>query len=94
MGKRLYVGNLPLSMTQDALEQVVAVNGTILNIRLVTEPFSSKSRGFAFVEMRRDEDAKKVIQELNGRQIEGRAIVVNEARPEVGRDRGSRHRSW
>jgi len=92
MAKRLYVGNLPLSMTQDALEQLVASKGEILNIRLVAEPFSGRSRGFAFVEMRRDQDAEKAIRELHGLQIEGRAIVVNEARPQErhGSRRGSR----
>jgi len=85
MAKRLYLGNLPLSMTQDALEQLVALKGPILNIRLVTDPFSGRSRGFAFIEMRRDQDATKAIQELNGLEIEGRAIIVNEARPEVVR---------
>ena len=88
MAKRLYVGNLPLSMTQDALEQLVATKGEVLNIRLMSEPFSGQSRGFAFVEMRRDQDADKAIQELNGFKIEGRAIVVNEARPQVQWSRG------
>ena len=100
MAKRLYVGNLPLSMTQDTLEQLVATKGQIINIRLVSDRFSGQSRGFAFIEMRRDEDAKKAIQELNGYEIEGRAIVVKEAWPELERDRGgathgaSRRRSW
>ena len=87
MAKRLYLGNLPLSMTQDTLEQLVAAKGTVTNIRLVAEPFSGRSRGFAFVEMRRNEDAERAIRELNGLEIEGRAIVVNEARPEVPRGR-------
>jgi len=82
MAKRLYLGNLPLSMTQDALEQLVATKGEVVNIRLMTDQFSGRSRGFAFVEMRRDEEAEKAIRELNGLQIEGRAIVVNEARPQ------------
>lgn len=90
MAKRLYVGNLPLSMTQDALEQLIATKGEILNIRLITEPFSRQSRGFAFVEMRRDQDAEKAIQELNGFQIEGRALVVNEARPQAPWAKGGR----
>ncbi len=96
MAKRLYVGNLPLSMTQDALEQLMAAKGEVLNIRLVTEPFSGRSRGFAFVEMRRDGDAEKAIQELNGFQVEGRALVVNEARPQLptGNRGPSRRRSW
>ena len=90
MAKRLYFGNLPLSMTQDTLEQLVAAKGQIVNIRLVSDRFSGQSRGFAFIEMRRDEDAKRAIQELNGFQIEGRAIVVNEARPEIAREFGHR----
>ncbi len=100
MAKRLYLGNLPLSMTQDTLEQLVATKGPILNIRLVTDPFSGRSRGFAFIEMQRDTDASKAIQELNGFEIEGRAIVVNEARPEVerggrrGASRGGFRRSY
>lgn len=81
MATRLYIGNLPLSMTQDTLEQLVATKGDVVNIRLVTEPYSRRSRGFAFVEMRRDEEGRKVIQELNGLAIEGRNLVVNEARP-------------
>lgn len=89
MAKRLYLGNLPLSMTQDALEQLLANMGEVVTIRLMSEPFSGRSRGFAFVEMRRDQDALKAIQELNGREIEGRSIVVNEARPQEPRG-GSR----
>jgi RNA recognition motif-containing protein len=62
----------------------------------MTEPFSGRSRGFAFVEMRRDQDAEKAIRELHGMEIEGRAIVVNEARPrEPHGTRGSSRRgSW
>lgn len=91
MATRLYIGNLPLSMTQDALEQLVAAKGDVLNLRLVTEPYSGKSRGFAFVEMRRNEDARKAIQELNGLVIEGRNLTVNEARPQPqASHRGSR----
>ena len=82
MAKRLYLGNLPLSMTQDTLEQLVAAKGEIVNIRLITEPFSGRSRGFAFIEMRRDQDAERAIRELNGLEVEGRKIVVNEARPQ------------
>ncbi len=88
MAKRLYLGNLPLSMTQDSLEQLMATKGEVTNIRLMTEPFSGRSRGFAFVEMRRDDDAQKAIQELNGLQIDGRSIVVNEARPQLQTTRG------
>ena len=85
MAKRLYLGNLPLSMTQDTLEQLVAAIGEVVTIRLMSEPFSGRSRGFAFVEMRRDQDAQRAIQELNGRAFEGRSIVVNEARPQEPR---------
>jgi RNA recognition motif-containing protein len=81
MAKRLYIGNLPLAMEQSELEQLVAALGEVADIRLVKDQYSGRSRGFAFVEMRRDDDAQKVIQELNDKEVQGRKLVVNEARP-------------
>jgi RNA recognition motif-containing protein len=88
MSKKLYVGNLPFSVTQDALEQLFTAKGEILSISLISDKYTGQSRGFGFVEMKRDEDAQKAIEELNGFELEGRALVVNEARPQEQRSSG------
>ena len=90
MSKKLYVGNLPFSVTQDSLEQLFSAKGEILSITLISDKYTGQSRGFGFVEMKRDEDAQKAIDELNGYELEGRALVVNEARPQEPREGGFR----
>ena len=88
MGKRLFVGSLPYSTTSNQLEEAFAAVGKVESVNVITYKFSGQSKGFGFVEMATDEDAQKAIQELNGKEMDGRAIVVNEARPQE--DRGPR----
>lgn len=81
MAKKLYVGNLPYSVTKETLEKLFSEKGKVLSTSLITDTYSGRSKGFGFVEMETDEAANKAIAELNGTELEGRAIVVNEARP-------------
>jgi RNA recognition motif-containing protein len=81
MGSRLYVGNLPYSATEDQLTELFSRAGQVDNVRVMRDMATGRARGFAFVEMASDEDAQKAITEFNEYQMEGRPLVVNEARP-------------
>lgn len=85
--KKLYVGNLPYSVTEAALSELFASYGKVSSIALITDRMSGQPKGFGFVEMESDSEAEKAIAGLNGKDLEGRAIVVNEARPRE--DRGN-----
>lgn len=88
MGNRLYVGNLSYHTTQDSIRDQFAQAGTVTNVDLIMDKFTGRSRGFAFVEMASDEDAKKAVELFHGKDIDGRALTVNEARPREDRPRG------
>ena len=81
MAKNLFVGSLPWSVNDEQLAQICAEAGTVDSARVITERDSGRSKGFGFVEMASDDEAKKAVEMLNGKEIEGRAITVNEARP-------------
>src|SRR3954452_20575484 len=81
MGRRLYVGNLPYSATEDQLTELLSRAGKVDSVRVMRDMATGRARGFAFVEMGSDEDAQKAISEFHEQQMEGRALVVNEARP-------------
>ena len=81
MGRRLYVGNLPYSTTEEQLTQLFSRAGKVDTVRVMRDMATGRARGFAFVEMGSDEDAQKAISEFHEHQMEGRALVVNEARP-------------
>ncbi|MFH0907868.1 MAG: RNA-binding protein [bacterium] len=81
MGTRLFVGNLSYSSTEDDLRELFKQAGSVVRCELVLDKFTSKSRGFAFVEMGSQDDANKAIAELNGKEVDGRKLTVNEARP-------------
>ena len=81
MGRRLYVGNLPYSATEDQLTELFGRAGKVDNVRVMRDMATGRARGFAFVEMVNDEDAAKAISEFHEHQMDGRALVVNEARP-------------
>jgi RNA recognition motif-containing protein len=81
MGRRLYVGNLPYKATDEELNQLFSRAGTVESVRVMRDMATGRARGFAFVEMATDEDAQKAISEFHQYQMEGRALVVNEARP-------------
>lgn len=83
--KNLFVGNLSFQTTADELRTHFALYGQITRVHMVMDRETGRSRGFAFVEMTNDEEAKRAIAALDGKQIEGRNIKVNEARPRTGR---------
>lgn len=87
---RLFVGSLSYDVTQDQLEELFAGVGKVESATLITDKFSGNSKGFGFVEMSSDEESKKAIDELNGKEVAGRNIVVNEARPREERPSGDR----
>lgn len=88
MAKRLFIGSLPYDTTQQQLEELFAQAGTVESVNVITDRYSGRGKGFAFVEMGTEEEAKKAIETLNGHNLNGRSIVVNEARPQE--DRGNR----
>lgn len=85
MSVRLYVGNLPFGVTEQDLEEIFAQVGTVESTNIVTDRDTGRSRGFAFVEMETQEAADAAIQNFNGRELEGRSLTVNEARPRESR---------
>ena len=85
--KKLYVGNLPFSTTEDDLRQMFAPFGEVTTVTIIKDKFSGRSKGFGFVEMANDDEAMKAIEAKNGQDMDGRAIVVNEARPMEDRPR-------
>lgn len=86
--KSIYVGNLAHSATEDDLQQAFAQYGTVSAVKIVKDRETGRSRGFAFVEMADSTEAASAIKELNLREIGGRSITVNEARPKTDRPRG------
>lgn len=91
--KKLYVGNLPYTTTEDDLRDYFAKAGVISSVRIIIDKMSGRSKGFGFVEMENDEEAMKAIEEFNGKEWGERKLVVNEARPMEPRnnDRGGRY---
>ena len=84
----IYVGNLPFAMTEEELESTFAAHGEVQSARIITDRYTGQSRGFGFVEMSDNNAAESAIQALNGRDMMGRPLTVNEARPRE--DRGPR----
>ena len=92
MGKKLYVGNLPFDTDDSALSALFASIGTVESAKVITDRDTGSSKGFGFVEMA-DADAQKAMGALNGREVDGRAIRVNEAKPQENRGGGGRGRN-
>lgn len=88
MATKLFVGSLPFATTDDQLNAIFAKVGQVVSANVVTDKMTGRSRGFGFVEMGSEDDAKKAIAELNGTEVEGRKIFVAEARPQAPRDNG------
>jgi len=85
MNKKLYVGGLPYAVTEDKLQEIFSAHGTVESARVITDRFTGRSRGFGFVEMSSEEEAQTAIDSLNGSDLEGRSLTVNEARPQENR---------
>ncbi|PIS32281.1 RNA-binding protein [Candidatus Peregrinibacteria bacterium CG08_land_8_20_14_0_20_41_10] len=81
MGKKLFVGGLPWKITEDELRNAFAQYGTVESATIIVDRMSGRSKGFGFVEMSTDEEAQAAIAKLNGQELGGRNIIVNEARP-------------
>ena len=77
----MYVGNLSYEMSEEKLRSEFAEYGEVQSAKIITDKFTGRSRGFGFVEMTSDDEGKKAMEELNGKDVEGRQLVVNEARP-------------
>jgi cold-inducible RNA-binding protein len=88
MGSKIYVGGLPYAATEQQLSDLFAQHGSVASARVITDKFTGQSRGFGFVEMSSDEEAQKAIAALNGTQMDGRTLTVNEARPQEPRSGG------
>ena len=78
--KALYVGNLPWKITEQELVTAFEAHATVVSARIITERESGRSKGFGFVEVQ-DEDAEKIVKAMNGTELNGRSLIVNEARP-------------
>jgi len=90
MSKKLYVGNLPYSATDQTLADAFSQCGTVASAKVIMDRDSGRSKGFAFVEMSSPSEATASIDQLNGTQMDGRAINVSEAKPQVPRDNDRR----
>lgn len=88
MGKKLYVGNLPWSTNSASLETMFAQHGAVRSAEVISDRETGRSRGFGFVEMETEEGSQAAIQALNGAEIEGRPLTVNEARERTPRPGG------
>lgn len=88
MSKKLYVGNLGYNVSKNDLEQMFAAHGTVNSAQVITDRDTGSSKGFGFVEMGSDKEAQAAINDLNGKSIEGRNLIVNEARPQEPRSGG------
>ncbi len=106
MAKKLYVGGLPYSTTEDSLKEIFSQAGNVESAMIIMDKISGRSKGFGFVEMSTEEEAQKAIETLNGTELEGRTLAVAEARPMEarpprrdfnrgdGRDFGRRRNNW
>ena len=88
MSKKLYVGNLAFQTTSDDLQQLFAQAGTVESVQLISDRDTGQSKGFAFVEMSTNDEAASAIDQFNGKEVSGRMLKVNEARPRENRGGG------
>ena len=95
--KNIFVGNLSFGATEDSIRTLFEPYGAISRVNVVTDRDTGQARGFAFVEMTNDSEGQKAIAGLNGREVDGRALTINEARPKEDRGGGGgqgRNRRW
>jgi cold-inducible RNA-binding protein len=93
MATKLFVGSLSWGVNDDQLSDFFAQVGEVESAKVIIDRDSGRSKGFGFVEMKNDDDAKKAVEELNGKELDGRPVTVNEARPREERPRGDFNRS-
>ena len=92
MGRKLYVGNLPFTVSEEALSEKLSAFGRVESVKLITDRDTGQSKGFGFVEMSSDSEANAAIQGLNGSDFDGRPMKVNEAKPQERRSGGGGRR--
>lgn len=88
MGKKLFVGNVPYNITEDELKSAFSAAGEVASVAIITDKMTGRPRGFVFVEMATEEGAQKAIEMMNGKEVAGRALNVNEAKPREDRPMG------
>jgi RNA recognition motif-containing protein len=86
MASKLFVGGLSWDTKEDSLKNLFSQAGNVVSATVITDKFSGRSKGFGFVEMSSEEEAKEAIKKLNGQSLDGRNITVNEARPQQPRE--------
>ena len=84
--KKIYVGNLNYNVTSDQLRELFVQAGTVTDAVVISDKYSGRSKGFGFIEMSSDEESKKAIEMFNGKDLQGRDMIVNEARPQKPRE--------
>ena len=94
MSKKLYIGNLPYSVTETALREMFTPLGVVDSVSIITDRDTGQPKGFAFVEMTDDAAAKQAISQINGKTLDSRSITVAEARPQVQRSGGGGRGEW
>jgi RNA recognition motif-containing protein len=94
MGNKIYVGGLPYSVTDGQLQEIFSAHGAVESANVIADKFTGRSRGFGFVEMSSGNEAQKAIESLNGTQLDGRTLTVNEAKPMARRDNGGGRNRW
>jgi RNA recognition motif-containing protein len=87
MATKLFIGSLAWATTDDSLRDLFATVGTVVSANVIVDRETNRSKGFGFVEMSSDEEAKAAVEQINGKDLDGRPIVVNEARPREERPR-------
>ena len=92
MAKNLYVGNLSYDTSQERLQELFEAYGEVVSANVITDRDTGRSRGFGFVEMSNEDEANAAIDALNGQEVDGRTLTVNEARPRADRGGGGRGR--
>jgi len=94
MGKKLYVGNLPFSATEDSLKEEFSRFGAVESVNIITDRYTGQSKGFGFIEFSTKQDAAEAITKMNNAEMDGRTLKVSEALPQAPRDGGGARRSY
>ena len=94
MNKKLYVGGLPFSVTDDQLKTIFESHGTVESAKVITDRYTGQSRGFGFVEMSSQQEAEKAMQAVNGTELEGRSLKVDESKQREDRSGGRARNRW
>lgn len=94
MSTKLFIGKLPYSLTDSQLEAHFQAVGNVVSAKVITDRYTGQGKGFGFVEMGSEDEAKKAIEELNNSTLEGRTIIVSEARPREDRGNDGSSKNW